>query len=401
MTTMDNWGISEQDQILIPDTGGVKFFPLMLLFGFSSRMLRSYTNFGHAPLHFITQRGPQQDGATPIDMRYDPRTVQIVVAEGLCNRTTFWDRRNEILDLLRPNRSFTATAVTQSVYRKWLPGGKLERGTDMTTTNGSPTVTSHDARFIHYGGLRGGERLTIGGVNYTIADVPNDFTAVLTINYAAATDTNVAWSYVRDGATRDLFFLLEQGPTFAEGPGPSPFVPTGYREVLRLIAYDPFWHGVVQSQTWALPTDFGDLVFDGEGAWMGDVEGVGRWLFSPTAIGEPIDVVYWGTFRARPDITITGPASDPSVLNLTTGKSILVSADLLAGESMTISVQAQTVTKNDGTNLLPFTVGDLATFGLEPPPQAPNRVNVIQVAFSGATGDSGAVMTWENLYVGI
>ena len=390
----------ENDQLLIPIDGSYKAFPLVNLLGMSRRMLRSTSNFGHAPLHFITQRGPQQHGSTAVDMRYDVRTIQILLSRTLHDRTDLWEERNELLDLIRPGRSFGAV-VRPLVYRKLFPAGKLMQGSDMSVTNGSPTVTANTARFTHYGGLLGGEGITIGGVAYQIDSVLNDFTLVLTANYAAGTNTGVAWSYQRGAAVRDLYCLLERGPTFRQGPGPQSNRNTGYVEALRFVAHDPFWHGLQQNNSWVLPAEFGDLVFDTEGAWLGEVAGDGRWLFAPTAIGETVSVLYYGTFRARPTITISGPATDPSVTNITTGKAIALTSDLLVGESLTIDTQALTITKNDGTNLMPFATGDIATFGLEPAPIAPGRINDVLVAFSGATSDSEAVMSWENLYVGI
>jgi len=85
----DNWGISEQDQILVQTNAGYRAFALLILLGFTSRKLRSVANFGLAPLHFITQRGPFQNGETPLDMRYDVRTIQIAIAEQICRRTDF------------------------------------------------------------------------------------------------------------------------------------------------------------------------------------------------------------------------------------------------------------------------------------------------------------------------
>lgn len=396
-------GLVESDQILVPTgSGSYRPYPLLTLFGFGSRKLREARNFGLAPLHFITQRGPLQHGESPLDMRYDTRTFQIVIAETLINQQAFWDRRQDILDLLRPSRSFGGSAVYPLVYRKWLPGGKLERGSDMSVTNGSQTVTAVTGRFIHRGGLEAGSQVTIGGVTYTISSVPNDFTLVLAVAYADITATGVAWSYRRKQTIRDIFCLLEQGPQFDQGPGPAPFYPAGYREALRFVAHDPFWYGTQQSQTWVIPDEVGDLVFDGDGAWLGTTSGNGRWAFVAGAVGETVEVVYWGTQRARPLLTVDGPATDPSFENLTTGRRVALDYDIPSGESVTINTLNLTATKNDGTNLLPYLSGDLASFGIEPAPTAPGGVNEMAVAFSGGVvGVSASRMTWSNLYVGI
>lgn len=395
-------GLTEGDQILVPNGNGTyRPYSLLMLFGLNKRLLEEARNQGMAPLHFITQRGPYQDGETPLDMRWDPRTFQIVISEKLLHRTTLWDRRNQLLDLLRPSRSFQGV-VYPLVYRKWLPGGKVERGSDLVVANGGTTATSVSGRFLHQGGLEAGARISIEGVDYTISSVPNDFTLILATAYAGSTTANGRWQYTRKRAFRDIFCLLEQGPQFDSGPGPAPFYPQGYREALRFVAHDPFWYGTEQSQTWVIPDEIGDLVFDGAGAFFGLASGNGRWAFVAGAVGETVDVVYWGTRRARPIVYVDGPASDPSMTHLGTGRQIVLDYDVAAGETVIIDTLNLTVSNSAGTNLMPYTSGDLALFGIEPPPVAANRVNQIQIAFSGGlVGVSAARLVWRNMYVGI
>jgi len=239
--------MTELDQILIPSEGDeYETWNLLTLFGIDRNILQSYSGFGPAPLHFITQRGPFQDGQTVLDYRYDPRVSQIVIEESLICRVGFWDRKWKWLDFLRPGRSFGAT-TRPLIYRKWLPDGKIESGTDMTTTNASFNVTSHDGRFIE-NGLAAGVHIVINGVTYTVATVPNDYTLTLTIVYAGATDTNVAWHYRRGWGKRDLYCLVEGGPNFDESADNEQYAPAGYREVVRLVSHDPFWYGEEQTE---------------------------------------------------------------------------------------------------------------------------------------------------------
>lgn len=395
-------GEAETDQILVPVATGYEAYPLMQIFGWGKRILRSWEGMGLAPLHFITQRGPLQDGESVLDMRWDPRTVQIVIAETIQDRTTFWDHKWEWFDKLRPNRSFNGT-VRPLIYRKWLPHGKMERGTDLQTTNGSSEVISHIARFVERGLEAGQEFYIESGADtgtYTVTSVPNDYTVLLSANMTA-TATNVHWRYARGRGIRDLNCLLAEGPAFNQGPGPAPTYPTGYREALRFVAHDPFWYGAEQTETWAVSTALGDLVFDGAGAWCGATPGTGRWLFAPQFVGETVQVIYWGTAPAKPIITITGPAENPVVENTTIGARIEMSYTVAAGETVTIDTLALTVQNQLGTNLLPYTGGDLAIFQLSPAPQAPNRNNEIYVSFSSATVASEAIMTWQNRHVGL
>lgn len=399
------YGLSESDQLRIPTAAGYVDYELATLLDFGGGPLRATSNFGLPPVRFITQRGPFQDGETPLDLRLDPRVIQIDVAAYVCNRAHFWTVRNELLNLLRPNRAFSADGTYRPlIYRKRLPGGKPERGSDLVTTAGSTTVTSDYGRFVHYGGLAVGDyfELTSGADagTYAVAEVVNDYTVVLDTAMGASA-TNIGWRYYRNNAIRDLKVLLEMGPTFDEQVGAYRF-PEGYRETLRLVAHNPLWYGPEQSQSWAISDAIGDLVFDGAGAWFGATPGVGRWLFAPTFVGETVSVIYWGTYAARPTITLTGPATNPTISNTTLNLQLDLSYSVALGETVTIDTQALTVTNAAGDNLLSYLSGDLATFQLAPEPQAANRVNDVFVSFSdGVVGQSTATLSWNNQYIGV
>lgn len=399
------YGLSESDQLRIPTAAGYVDYPLASLLDVGGGPLRSTTNFGLPPIRFITQRGPFQDGETPLDIRLDPRVIQIEIVDYLCNRTDFWTQRNELLNLIRPNRAFSSDGTYHPlIYRKRLPGGKPERGSDLETENGSPTVTSDWARFVHYGGLQVGDAFQItSGADagtYTVSDVINDYTLVLNSNLTSDA-TNVGWRYVRNRAIRDLRVLLEQGPVFDERIGPYR-APEGYREALRLVAHNPVWYGETQSETWAISNALGNLVFDGLGAWFGATSGVGRWLFASNFVGETVSVIYWGTWPARPTITITGPATNPTIENTTLNLLIEMDYAIALGETVKINTQDLTVENASGDNLLPYLTGDLATFRLDGEPQAANRVNNIYVSFAeGVAGSSTATLSWQNQYIGV
>lgn len=396
-------GTPELDQILIPGAGNTyETWPLLTLFGVGRGSLLDYSGFGHAPLHFITQRGPFQDGETVLDMRYDTRVAQIVIEDTVANRTDFWDRRADLLDLLRPNRSF-GTSVRPLIYRKWLPAGRIQRGADMIVTTGSTAVTSHDGRFIERG-LDPGAAVAIGGTAYIIAGVPNDYTLIVDTPYPGVSATNVDWEYRRGWGKRDLYCLLEEGPHFNESAGDAQVHRAGYREALRFVAHDPFWYGQTQSETWSIEA-LDALIFDTDGtsqvrAWFGESRGIGYWFFGGDSVSDAIEIVYWGTVGAKPTIVIDGPAINPSIENTTIDARIDLDYAIALGEQVTIDTLALTAINNFGDNI-PMT-GDVATFELSPAPQAPNRVNIIYVSFSGgATGQSAVTLNWQNRYGGM
>jgi len=267
----------------------------------------------------------------------------------------------------------------------------------MTTTAGGYTVTSYTGRFVERG-LEAGQTLHVAGTAHTVSSVPNDYTVVVTTPTGAG--TNVHWQYSRGRGVRDLHCLLQQGPNFDQGPGPMPAYPTGYREALRFVAHDPFWYGTEQSETWEVEI-FEGLIFNTVGSWTGGIRGVGRWLFGASIVSEATEIVYWGTKEAKPIITIAGPAINPVIFNQTTNVQINMTYSFLVGEIVTINTQDLTVSNNFGGNLLPYTAGDIATFGISPAPQAPNRINTIYVSFTGADANSKATLTWRNRYVGL
>jgi hypothetical protein len=397
------YGLAESDLLRIPTAAGYVDYPLANLIDVGGGPLRSTSNFGLPPVRFITQRGPFQDGETALDMRLDPRVIQIEVVNYLGNRSEFWTTRNELLDLIRPNRAFSASGdYNPLIYRKRLPGGKVERGSD-GESDGAGVFTSDYGRFVHYGGLQVNDRITIAGTEYIVREVVNDYTLLVSTGAGAfpPLGTEQAWRYVRNNAIRDIDVLLEQGPNFNEQIGAYRH-PEGYREALRFVAHNPTWYGVQQAQSWALDAALGDLVFDLAGAWFGTVSGVGRWLFAPSFVGETVSVVYWGTWPAKPTIIINGPATNPSINNTTIGVQLNLAYTVAAAETVTIDTLNLTVTNNAGANLLPYLSGDLATFEISPPPQAPNRENQVTVNFADAVaGQSNATLYWKNRYIGI
>ena len=403
--------LMEFDQILVPVDptlfpvhgdvpAGYHAYALMEL---SRRILRSVANFGLSPLHFITQRGPFQDGVTPLDMRLDTRTIQIVIGAPIHCREELWDQRWDVLDFLRPNRSFGVDGTVRPLmYRKWLPGGKMERGHDMVVTNGDDIVTAHDGRFIEYG-LQAGEQIFVNGHPHFIAAVPNDYTVQLAANYGGLTDTDVAWAYQRGWGKRDLYCLLEDGPRGDIGPGPQPFYPQGFLEVLRFVAHDPVWYGLEQEETWELEVDLDELRFDlaSDGAYM--VAGsTGEWFFARSSFQQTTDVVYWGTVGAKPVFTITGPFTFVSISNDTIDTELELDYTAALGETVTIDVLNLTAVNDAGDNLLQYLTGDLATWEISPSPQAPDRVNEITAQLvGGGVGVSGISMIWRNRYIGL
>jgi (2Fe-2S) ferredoxin len=83
----------------------------------TGRFVMSMSGGGAAPIQYISQRGPNQDGETVRDFSLTPRVIQILERQQFKSRGTWWDGRADILNDLRPNRQATATAVVTGTFR--------------------------------------------------------------------------------------------------------------------------------------------------------------------------------------------------------------------------------------------------------------------------------------------
>src|SRR5512139_1250489 len=101
-----NWDqLTEYDQIIVPTSTGYKPYNILTLVSTGRKVLESIRGAGMAPLHFLEQRGPYQDGSTPLDMRWDNRVVQIAITESFPDGTGNFDRRCRVVDLLSRSRT--------------------------------------------------------------------------------------------------------------------------------------------------------------------------------------------------------------------------------------------------------------------------------------------------------
>jgi hypothetical protein len=406
MTTA--WGEADQIRVPMPD-GTYRDYSMLGLLGANHGQLQGAQGFGMPPIRIIEQRGPLQHGATTIDYRYDDRVLQVVISERLACQLDMVDRRWWLHDLLRPSRSFIPGACPAPlVYRKWLPGGKAIRGTDLVLTTGSDVVTSITGRFVHYG-LRAGSRFTIQGSiaddgDYTVVNVNHD--GSLQISGAMTNDeTGIHWVYTSEPSVRDLYCILELGPAFDREDR----APNGYIEALRFLATDPFWYGAEQQQEWSIAVtldnlrfDYGDagVGVDAEGAWFGATGGAGLWLFGNNYVSGTIDVPYWGHHNALPLIVIEGPVQGLTFTNQDTDATIFFDYAVSPGRTVELDTQNLTAYDDLGNDLYLYLTGDLS--GLLLTPDAANdRVNSLFVSYGGATEDSQVTIAWRNRYLSV
>ena len=90
----------------------------------SDRFLMSEDGYGMPPIEYITQEGPYQHGKTVISYKLRPRIVQLVHRTDGCDRFEYWEKRGQLLDVLRPNRRLL-NSNQSGVLKKYLPNGDV------------------------------------------------------------------------------------------------------------------------------------------------------------------------------------------------------------------------------------------------------------------------------------
>jgi hypothetical protein len=74
--------------------------------------LTGTVNFGMAPSHRITQRGPFQEGDSDIDFRLDPRIISLPIVVPTSSIDEHFTQRNLLLDIFKPGNDTCLLIVT-------------------------------------------------------------------------------------------------------------------------------------------------------------------------------------------------------------------------------------------------------------------------------------------------
>lgn len=127
--------------------------------------------------------------------------------------------------------------------------------------------------------------------------------------------------------------------------------------------------------------------------------------FGSSTVNQTRAIVYPGSWRTFPVITITGPIVNPVITNLTTGDKLdFTGITIAALNTYTIDLAygRKTVVNQLGVNKIADLTSDsdLATFALEAAPEAPGGVNTIQVTGSGANTNTEIYLRYYPRYVG-
>lgn len=393
----------EAVQLMMPDYGGT--FTVIDL----TDVLLAEQGYGTPPIRYLTQRGVYQHGATPIGMREDTRVVQVAVASELTSRLSQLSHKRNMLALANPLRHLNILTNTLSTgtLRRVLPGGDYVWIVDLVTTNGSFTVTSESARFVEWGMRVGLPIELLSGADagvHTISRVVNDSELELSVALTA-TATGIEYGLYTGYIIRDLDILVSSG---IAANAPRTVLTLSNQDVLQLTAHNPFWYNPYQQEvSWDLLLEDDDIVLYEVPNWTDHL--VLPFVMGGGLITASSEVTYVGTWSSRPTIVLDGPFSYAKIENLTTGDSIVMQYDAIAGEAVTMDLSRLSIYNNFGdVDLLkyiatPYTNedSDIVTFSLYPHPLVLDGKNAMTVTMDDVGEGSAVTLYWKSRYNGI
>ena len=92
--------------------------------------------WGMPGVEWLTQQAPFQHGATVLDYRLQPRTIQLMVRQSYCSRDDYWAGRQRLIDAVRPNR----TPINFTDY--WTPRSQYQGGGSYPAGNDQRSITA-------------------------------------------------------------------------------------------------------------------------------------------------------------------------------------------------------------------------------------------------------------------
>lgn len=187
-----------------------------------------------------------------------------------------------------------------------------------------------------------------------------------------------------DGASREIEGIYVGGLEGDEAAGGTLW----QKAVLSLYCSDPYWRDTAETE----------VTF---------TNGVGLRLWfplypydlSPSAVFAEQTITNTGQVETWPVWTITGPGSDPTLTNLTTGEVLALDLTLADGDVVTIDTNergatAKTITNQNDVNLWPFASATSVLWPLQ------RGANEIRVAMSGTSGDSAIELAYRRRWAG-
>jgi hypothetical protein len=126
-----------------------------------------------------------------------------------------------------------------------------------------------------------------------------------------------------------------------------------------------------------------------------------------TGFGIPYSITYDGTWLSYPIITVTGPVTNFSLTNTSSGQNITVTSGtvIAAGTSWRFDLRYgyKTVTDDSGNNRIGLITSssELAQFAIFPAPDVTNGINNLIVTGTGTTSASSVYISYYDRFIGI
>lgn len=180
-----------------------------------------------------------------------------------------------------------------------------------------------------------------------------------------------------NGDIRDINVFLETGLLF-EAIGTGEFEGNAIIEVAKFFCPNPIYFNPTVIQKVISFEAISDLVFPVE---------------APIAFGgggsETDTITYNGNYRSFPTIIINGPARNPTIINLITGKKIQLNFIVPVGDTITVVITDETITITDAGGVERpgiLSKDSNSDFAIVPAPLAPLGVNSISASASSTSG---------------
>jgi hypothetical protein len=216
--------------------------------------------------------------------------------------------------------------------------------------------------------------------------------ALIRIFRPSATKMQMRWT-LDNGNIRQIDCVVAGGPDFASTEREG----FAQKMVVQLRANDPTFYDPTQN-----------VVTFGVGAGASSFSFPISFPihFGGSTVDQTRTIAYSGTWRDYPVVIIGGPITDPVVTNLTTADKLdFTGITIDTGDYYIIDCRYgyKTVMDAAGANKIADLSddSDLATFSLEPDPDAVGGLNDIQVTGSSANANTQIYMRFYNRYTGI
>lgn len=189
----------------------------------------------------------------------------------------------------------------------------------------------------------------------------------------------------QDGSVRDLVCKLVAGLSGDESAQNR--APGNFLAPLEFEAADPFWY---DRDYTSLSFSTGASVLFLASPFLGP-------HISSSGIASSFSVFNSGDVEAWPIWTITGPGNTITLSNTTTGKALVLSITITAGQVLTIDTRPghKTVTREDGSNQF-ATVSSTSSLW-----ELATGNNAVTLSISGTTTASGLQLQYKQRYFGV